>query len=147
MRQINTLVIHCSASPFGDVDLIRQWHLQRGFQDIGYHYVILNCYPEGQNWQKKFPVPENDGKIQPGRPLEQEGAHVQGHNADSVGICLLGDTTFTGKQLEALKELVGNLLKSHPNLQILGHYELDSKKTCPNLDMDWVREYLMTIDK
>jgi hypothetical protein len=139
MRPINSLIVHCSASEFGNAELIRQWHLQRGFRDIGYHYVILNCYLDGEHWQKKRPVGENDGRIEPGRPVEEEGAHVQGHNADSVGVCLVGEKVFTPKQMEALKAITLHLRKDYPKLEILGHCELDRKKTCPNLDMNWVR--------
>ena len=43
MRKINKIIIHCSATPEQrevSVETIRKWHLQRGFNDIGYHYVI-----------------------------------------------------------------------------------------------------------
>ena len=39
MRKINLIVIHCSDT-YARMDIgvneIRQWHLQRGFNDIGY---------------------------------------------------------------------------------------------------------------
>ncbi len=141
-RKINTLIIHCSASEFGSVEMIRQWHRQRGFKEIGYHYVILNAYPDGDHWQKKRLCPDLEGKIEPGRPLEKIGAHTKGHNHDSVGVCLVGDRVFTSRQLEALREIHREMLKINPRLRVLGHYEVDPNKTCPNLGMEWVRKYL-----
>jgi len=44
MRHLNKVIIHCSATPEGrdvSLDTIRQWHIKRGWSDIGYHYVIL----------------------------------------------------------------------------------------------------------
>jgi N-acetylmuramoyl-L-alanine amidase len=142
MRPIKSLIVHCSASEFGNMELIRQWHRQRGFRDIGYHYVILNEFPDNNHWARKDLVEGNDGRIETGRPLEEAGAHAEGHNADSVGVCLVGDKRFSPKQLEALKTIIEYLRRECPRIKILGHYELDPKKTCPNLDMDWVRRYL-----
>lgn len=44
MRKINKILMHCSATKEGvhfDINNIRDWHLKRGFKDVGYHYVIL----------------------------------------------------------------------------------------------------------
>jgi hypothetical protein len=143
MRSINALIVHCSASEFGNVELIRQWHLERGFRDIGYHYVILYGFPDADHWRKKEPPGEYDGRLETGRPLAEVGAHVEGHNADTVGVCLVGDKQFSPKQLGALKSLADYLLKEYPKMKILGHYELDPKKTCPNLDMEWLRKTMI----
>ena len=78
MRTITEIIVHCSATPEGrdyTVAQIRQWHLQRGFRDIGYHYVIYR-----------------DGTIHTGRPVAQAGAHCTGHNAHSIGVCYIGGT-------------------------------------------------------
>ena len=43
MRSISEIIVHCTATPDGRdvrVPQIRQWHLKRGFKDIGYHYVV-----------------------------------------------------------------------------------------------------------
>jgi N-acetylmuramoyl-L-alanine amidase len=76
VRRIDRIVVHCSATPNGkhfDVDTIRSWHAERGFKDIGYHFVIYT-----------------DGSVVPGRPLEKIGAHALGYNESSVGVCLVG---------------------------------------------------------
>ena len=76
MRAIEELVVHCSATPAGkpfraaDID---RWHREQGWNGIGYHYVITL-----------------DGSIEPGRDLEEAGAHVAGHNRNSIGICYIG---------------------------------------------------------
>ena len=61
MRKINKIILHCSATeadkPFTAAD-IRKWHKARGFADIGYHFIV-----------------DLDGTIEPGRPVEQVGAH------------------------------------------------------------------------
>ena len=81
MRDLNRVILHCSATPEGrevSVETIREWHTDppprgRGWSDIGYHYVIhLN------------------GEIEIGRPIEVQGAHVSGENEDSIGICYIG---------------------------------------------------------
>lgn len=83
MRKIKYIVLHCSATkegvPFGIEDIDR-WHRQRGFRKVGYHYVILL-----------------DGTIRKGRDIAQVGAHVQGSNANSIGICYIGGLDADGK--------------------------------------------------
>ena len=76
MRHVDTIIIHCSATPEGSnytIDDIRKWHLQNGWEDIGYHFVI-----------------HLDGSIHPGRPINFKGAHTYGHNEGSIGICYVG---------------------------------------------------------
>lgn len=144
MRRIDNIVLHCSDSPYGDAGLIDAWHRQRGFDCIGYHYVVCNAYPNEESYRLKRPQFEHDGVIQEGRPRSEAGAHVKGHNRNSIGICLIGERLFTYQQYAALLELLNRLKKDHPALLLYGHYELqqpeDKPKTCPNIDMDWLRE-------
>ena len=131
-RDINLIVTHCSASPQGrgdDVKTIRMWHLERGWSDIGYHFVILE-----------------DGTIQLGRPLNKAGAHAYGFNRYSIGICLIGIDVFTNEQKEALSELIIQLMNMFDldKDQVKGHYELTDKKTCPNINMDkFKKDYIL----
>jgi hypothetical protein len=73
----NWIVLHCSATRASQVNIgakdIRRWHKDKGWADIGYHYVI-----------------KRDGTLEKGRALDAVGAHVEGHNSDSVGVCLVG---------------------------------------------------------
>ena len=74
MRKVNKIIVHCSATLVEqkvNAAIIRSWHMSKTppWSDIGYHFVILR-----------------DGKVEAGRPIERAGAHVRGHNHDSIGI-------------------------------------------------------------
>ena len=128
MRKIDQIVVHCSDS-WDNRDVtaadIRRWHEQRGWADIGYHFVIRRT-----------------GQIELGRALEVPGAHVKGSNENSVGICMVGQSQFEECQFQALHSLVEMLSFMFPNADTLGHYELNNQKTCPNIDMVRLRSYL-----
>ena len=128
MRKIDEIIIHCSATPEGKVFTVAdidRWHRARGFRYIGYHFVIYL-----------------DGSVHAGRPIAENGAHCQGHNAHSIGICYIGGLdsldqpkdTRTPKQKEALKALVRQLKNDYPHAEIHGHNEF-SPKACPCFDV------------
>ncbi len=126
MRKINRIIIHCSATPEGKdytVQQIDQWHRQRGFRCIGYHFVIYR-----------------DGSVHEGRPIEQVGAHTSGYNANSIGICYIGGCVADGKtpndtrteaQRAALIRLVADLKARYPRATVHGHNEF-ANKACPS---------------
>jgi N-acetylmuramoyl-L-alanine amidase len=130
------IVIHCSATPpkldVGAKD-IRQWHRQKGWIDIGYHKVI-----------------RRDGSVEDGRPLDVVGAHVEGHNSTSIGICLVGGVdeknqpqdNFTPAQWDALAALLSDLVKAYPGCTIQGHRDFPGvKKACPSFDVAaWLKK-------
>ena len=127
MRSIDKIIVHCSATREGQlvtVQQIRQWHLQRNFADIGYHYVIYL-----------------DGTVHKGRPLEKAGAHCKGHNAHSIGICYVGGLDRQGKpkdtrtaaQKAALLSLIRELKHRFPGATVHGHREF-ANKACPCFD-------------
>ncbi len=129
-RCINSIILHCSDSDFGHVDLIDQWHRERGWSGVGYHYVITN----GVLKSKEKYSPFNDGLVQTGRDINKTGAHCKGHNTGSIGICLIGCHTFSAKQLYiALPELLRMLMFDHEISidQVHGHFEFSRSKTCP----------------
>lgn len=128
-RPITRIIIHCTATPEGrdhTIGDVRKWHKERGFTDVGYHYLI-----------------RLDGTVEAGRPIEQAGAHVRGHNHDSIGIAYVGgcDTnmkpkdTRTHEQCVAMFELLGNLQNQFPNATVHGHNEFDKGKACPSFDV------------
>jgi len=128
MRKINKIIIHCSATPEGrnaTVKEIDRWHRDRGFSQIGYHWVIYL-----------------DGTIHKGRDESLAGAHTVGHNADSIGVCYVGGVdkqmkpkdTRTPTQRIALKELIKNLQERYPGATIHGHNEF-AAKACPSFDV------------
>lgn len=129
MRTIDKIIIHCAATPEGKpftVKDIEQWHRDRGFSMIGYHYVIYL-----------------DGSIHEGRPLQMQGAHTLGQNARSIGICYIGGVDKDGRtpkdtrtfvQKEALKKLVERLQIAYPEATVHGHREF-ANKACPSFDV------------
>lgn len=127
-RTINEIIIHCTATPEGKdytVETIRQWHRQRGFSDVGYHYII---HPNGQ--------------IDDGRDVNVAGAHCSGHNSHSIGIAYIGGMTAdnksakdtrTDEQRTAIKRLLRALRSIYPKAKIHGHRDF-AAKACPSFD-------------
>lgn len=143
MRPITTIILHCSDSLWGNVESIDGWHRERGWSGIGYHFVIGNGYPEHANLKERKPFPWLDGFIETGRPIDQAGAHVYGYNSDTIGVCMIGKDTFTQRQLRSVVSLFESFWKDYPYIKLLGHYELDDKTTCPNLDMNLMRKIIV----
>lgn len=128
-RTINRIIVHCTATPEGRVETvesIRRMHKAKGWADIGYHYLIgLN----GERWN--------------GRNVNLVGAHCEGYNANSIGVCYVGGCdknmkakdTRTDKQKAALIALLKDLRKLYPKAKIVSHRDLDRKgKACPSFD-------------
>ncbi len=127
-RKVNRIIIHCSDTKEGmdfkaaDID---RWHKERGWNGIGYHYVV-----------------DLDGTVEKGRDLEKAGAHCQGYNQHSVGICYIGgkgkdgkpEDTRTEAQKSALWGLLRELIVKYPTATIHGHREF-SAKDCPCFDV------------
>ena len=130
MRKINKLIVHCTATPeFKDFTLedVRGWHVKgNGWSDIGYHYLI-----------------KLDGTVELGRPVKKPGAHVAGHNKDSIGIAYVGGMdkhmeewidTRTDEQKDSLFNLLMDLKFEFPNAVVYGHNDFTDKKVCPCFD-------------
>ncbi len=136
---IEKIIVHCSASDFGDAAVIDAWHRERGFDGIGYHFVILN----GRRTADSAYDPAADGEIEKGRPVDRIGAHCRGANTDSVGVCVIGDRFFTSKQLLSALPQVLLALTDLPGIthatQIYGHRDFSDTKTCPNIDTQALR--------
>ena len=129
MRNIDSIIVHCSATKAGqdftatDID---RWHRERGFNGIGYHYVI-----------------RLDGKLEKGRDVALAGAHCKGWNERSVGICYIGGLdengrpadTRTNAQKRVLYQIIMDLQREYNILQVLGH-----RDTSPDLNGDGVIE-------
>ena len=107
-------------------DIIHRWHLARGrfWSGIGYHYVIMP-----------------DGGIERGRPRWAMGAHDEGENACSLGICMAGDYRYrlpTPHALDSLVHLLADLCDIYrwqPSAEtIRGHRDNEPPETpteCP----------------
>jgi len=128
MRQINRIFLHHSESPFSTTfEDIKQWHLNRGWRDIGYHFVI------GQY-----------GTIKIGRPVSKIGAGVYHHNNDSIHICVIGDFDKRApktKQIESLISLLTRLRMKH-DVKIHNHCEYTTNKTCPGRNLAGMLSFL-----
>lgn len=163
VRVIHAIVIHCSASANGvslarvgtpgmagktSAQVIDGWHAARGFcrrrewarrfqpqfNSLGYHFVI-----------------DIDGTIESGRHVDEQGAHVYGHNRNTIGICVIGTDSFTREQWQALRMKVRDLLAHYPHARVCGHRDLSPDadgdgaverhewlKICPGFDVpDW----------
>lgn len=118
-RIIERVFLHCSASdnPAHDsITVVKRWHLDRGFNDVGYHYFITA-----------------EGVIQLGRNLNITPAAQVGHNAHTIAICLHGLTKFTEAQFDTLRALCRAIAKELPHVTFHGHKEV-SNKACPVFD-------------
>lgn len=137
-RKITEIILHCTASIEGNdttVEAIRRYHINsRGWSDIGYHYVIYL-----------------DGSIHEGRNVHQSGAHCQGHNSNSIGVCYVGGLdknmkpkdTRTEAQKKSLIKLVKALMALYklPASRVYGHYQF-ANKACPSFKIEPFRESL-----
>lgn len=121
-RTITDIVIHCTATRAWQdfsADDIRRMHKAQGWADIGYHYVV-----------------RLDGTIEPGRDVDKIGAHVSGHNANSIGVVYVGGLDNQGKpkdtrtenQKHALLNLLLDLRQLYPNAKISGHRDFSPDK-------------------
>lgn len=145
MRDVNLIVIHCSATradrDFTEKDL-EVCHRRRGFNGTGYHFYI-----------------RKDGRIVTTRPLERIGAHARGHNSGSIGICYEGGLDARGRpadtrtrwQKHSMRVLVLALLGDFPGCRVCGHRDLSPDrdgdgvvgpeewvKECPCFDIDFL---------
>lgn len=142
-RIVNQIILHCSASPNGrslfqgsvksgdlitPAQVIDGWHKKRGFkranswrlrqnynlEALGYHYLIYT-----------------NGTIVTGRHMNEIGAHTQGFNSASIGICMVGTDQFTEKQWAALATCVKSLQALYPKATVRGHRDYS-----PDIDGD-----------
>lgn len=146
--RVDTIVIHITVSDYGDVETVDRWHKDRGWEAIGYHFLITNCFPSRKRWELKRPDPSSDGVGYTGRSTEFAGAHVKGHNSHSIGVAMVGKKgAFTSKQLDQAVKICIQMKKDFPNItKIVGHFELFDGKSCPDLDMDLFREMVETAE-
>lgn len=142
LGEVAWLAVHCSATPpsqdIGEVE-IREMHLAKGWDDIGYHVVI-----------------RRDGTKEYGRPFDVRGAHVKGFNSNSLGICMVGgvnengnpEDNYSPEQFTSLLEVLDALHILFPNAKAKGHRdffpdlngdgvidEQDWLKDCPCFDV------------
>ncbi len=123
-KRTQQIIIHHSASPDVPASQIHEWHKNRGFSGIAYHYLI-----------------RKNGNIEKGRPPETIGAHAGNEgNPDSIGICLTGNFEEyppEPKQIDALVDLIKYLNHHYQkDLQIIRHNDI-SPTACPGRYFPW----------
>ena len=111
------IVLHHAEASKCTVEQVDSWHKQNGWAGIGYHFFV-----------------RKDGTIYRGRPLDTMGAHVNGMNSRSIGICAEG-SYMTETMPEAQKKAICELLvylkdKYYPVASIVGHKEV-GQSNCP----------------
>lgn len=113
------IVLHHAEAVKCTAQDIHSWHRANGWTGIGYHFFV-----------------RKDGTIYRGRPINVVGAHVQGMNSCSIGICAEGDyhtkeKTMPQAQKKSIIELVKYLKENYyPNAKIVGHKEIGDSN-CP----------------
>ena len=151
LSQITGIIVHCADvrsdwmsghTAEEKVDEIRRWHVEdNGWSDIGYHFLI-----------------DRDGTVAKGRDrdldgdvFEEIGAHVKGHNTNTIGIVLVGghgsaatdDFTehYTHDQSVALRNQIANIeAQVGRKLKLSGHNEY-ANKACPGFTVQrWWNE-------
>lgn len=149
-RNISLIVVHCTASRCTNnltPEALDVMHKRRGFTECGYHYYITR-----------------DGTIHHMRDITHIGAHVKGHNANSIGIAYEGGLDASGRpadtrtpaQKHSLEIILRFLRFSYPKAQICGHRDLSPDlndngtiepceyiKQCPCFNATDEYEYLM----
>ncbi|HEY3320954.1 MAG TPA: peptidoglycan recognition family protein [Planctomycetota bacterium] len=142
-REWRHIVIHHSASVNGSAAAFDRAHVQRGWEGLGYHFVIGNGSLTG------------DGQVEVGFRWSQQkdGAHAgnKEYNEAGIGICLVGDFENgaypSAAQVASLRRLVRYLqVKTGvPTWEVIGHCNVPGKSTlCPghNFDLQAFRESL-----
>lgn len=120
-KETNRIIFHHSLSKDVDSETIKSWHLERGFDDIGYHFVI-----------------RYDGKIETGRDETMVGAHASGRNSDSIGVCLTGDfnkTEPTEFQLQSAKALYVSECRKYGK-KLFSEFHRSGENACPGPKLD-----------
>jgi hypothetical protein len=112
------IVIHHSASRDISSQTIHQWHLQRGWLGIGYHFVIRTA-----------------GSVETGRPIDAVGTHAMSPaNERTIGICLTGNFENhapTAQQLDSLVWLIKeHIYARYGSLPLTGHRD-HRPTSCP----------------
>lgn len=126
-RDWKHIVIHHTAASSGSVEAIHEQHLKRGWDGIGYHFVIGN----GNG------MPDGSVEATFRWKTQMHGAHAgsEEYNQRGIGICLIGnfeESRPSAAQLSAIKRLVAALKRDYriPADRIIGHKDVKAT-ACP----------------
>ena len=132
------IVIHHSATDEGSSLYFDKYHQGKGWEGIGYHFVIDNGTKEKQDGQIE---------VSPRWIKQENGSHCRTSNMNekAIGICLVGNFNreyVSSKQLDALVYLVNILRKYYkiPIKRMIGHNQvLGARTECPGKNFPWLR--------
>jgi N-acetylmuramoyl-L-alanine amidase len=124
------IVIHHSATPTGGAVAFDKMHKSKGWDELGYHFVIGNG------------TDTRDGQVEVGGrwPLQKWGAHAKTpdnrYNDFGIGVCLVGNfdlTRPTDQQVRSLSKLVAFLMHTYhiPADRVVGHGDTGKATECP----------------
>ena len=135
MREINYLVVHCTATqPDAKIENIQNyWRKNLGWKSPGYHYII-----------------KADGEIVPLLSIDRVSNGVAGYNSQIINISYIGGIDKSGKpkdtrteeQKSSILKLLKDLKKRFPSAKIQGHRDFPKvAKACPSFDVkQWLKE-------
>ena len=140
LTNVKYLVVHCSGTPPEDTSVdalyLNMVHKGFGLTKIGHHLVILQS-----------------GAIQRGRNEDEIGQHAPGFDDISLSVCLIGGLHpteaiirsgrtirkawpyYSEEQLDSLKIILDSWKATWPQAKIVGHGNLNKKKSCPGFDV------------
>ena len=129
------IVIHHSATATGGAAAFDKMHRGKGWDELGYHFVIGNG------------TDTRDGHVEVGPrwPRQKWGAHAKTadnrFNDFGIGVCLVGNfdnTQPTPEQINSLSRLVAHLMRTYriPADRIVGHGDTGKPTECPGRMMN-----------
>lgn len=116
------IIVHHAEASHCTVEDINAWHKGNGWAGIGYHYFV-----------------RKDGSIYKGRPDNAIGAHCQGSNTNTLGICFEGSymtETMPQEQLNAGRELIA-YLKNKYKISCITRHKDHMSTDCPGNNFPW----------
>ena len=117
MKNVEGILLHHSGvTVLQTVEVIHNYHKNKGWAGIGYHYYV-----------------RKDGSIYKGRPETMAGAHCPGVNSTSIGICAEGDfntETMSDVQKQAIIDLIADIKSRYNITYVKGHRDILAT-SCP----------------
>ena len=116
------IIVHHAEASHCSIEDINSWHKENGWAGVGYHYFV-----------------RKDGSIYKGRPDNAIGAHCQGSNTNTLGVCFEGSyntETMPEVQLEAGRELIA-YLKDKYGISCVSRHKDHMSTDCPGNNFPW----------
>lgn len=109
-------ILHHTACSVASPEDIHRWHLANGWAGAGYNLYV-----------------RKDGTVYELRPIDCVGAHAQGYNSRSVGICFEGnfeEEEMTNAQVESGKQVIAYVKSIYGDIPFKGHRDVNAT-SCP----------------